>query len=84
MATREMESLETRCVESLLVVYLLCVFAFSRLQKTNFLCPNGASDQVAPPHYNKLGNGRSHRLQRESQNLTQCYGGREDDSIQLF
>jgi hypothetical protein len=39
MATRERESLETCCVESLLVVYVLCVVLLSVIDaKRQFLC----------------------------------------------
>src|SRR5271154_5985885 len=40
MATRERESLETHCVESLLVVYLLYVSLLSLIDaKRHFFCP---------------------------------------------
>jgi hypothetical protein len=48
----ERESLEKRCVESLLVVYLLYVSLLSLIDaKRKFLCPQGANGQLAPPQY---------------------------------
>ena len=49
IATRERESLEAHCVENLFVVFV-CVLSLIDA-KRQFLYPQGANDQVAPPHY---------------------------------
>ena len=48
---RQRESLEKHCVKSLLVVYVRVCPIDSKRQ---FLCPLGANDQLAPPHWEKM------------------------------
>jgi hypothetical protein len=51
MATRERETLEMRCVESLLDVCAMCVLLSVIDAKRQLLCPLGANDQLALPQY---------------------------------
>ena len=45
------ESLETRCVESLLIAYMCVCLLLSLIDaKRQFLCSQGANERVAPTH----------------------------------